>query len=220
MVDRLFRWIVDFLLWGRVLKELYKFFTVCVCTCPVAVCIRKQEEKKRRQGSCFLFLFFQKKKKSNFYLISYVTDSFEFFKRYEKFSAEPWMRLMEKEKGRKKKEKREREKILFFLPRIEGNCWSDIGKLVGGGGRRNWMLRRGNSLSRDELHLPRELTRLRFAATSVYGIPRMRALIVVVVRVSRKCWLLGWVSNVQSARQFVSPVSGSQSSWSSCFKHL
>lgn len=77
-------------------------------TCPVAVYIRKQEEKKRRQGSCFLFLFFQKKKKSNFYLISYVTDSFEFFKRYEKFSAEPWM--VEKDWWKKKKEKRKKRR--------------------------------------------------------------------------------------------------------------
>lgn len=84
---------------------------VCVCTYPVAVCIRKQEEKKRRQGSSF-----RKKKRNNSYLISYVTDSFEFFKRYEKFSAEPRMKLKE---GRKKKkeeeEEEERKRQNFFF---------------------------------------------------------------------------------------------------------
>lgn len=103
----------------RIIQVLY-----CMCVyLPRCSMYKKTGREEKKAGKLFFISFLsKKKKKSNFYLISYVTDSFEFFKRYEKFSAEPWMRLVEKEKGRKKKEKREREKILFFLPRIEGNC--------------------------------------------------------------------------------------------------
>lgn len=165
-----------------------------VYTCPVAVCIRKQEERRKEdREAVFLFsFFFQKKKKNNSYLISYVTDSFEFFKRYEKFLG--WNLGWNWKNGwKKKKKKRERDKVFLLLSPLyefRQNCWSDIGNLaVVIECCAVWKF----SLSRDELHLPRELTRLRSAATSVYGIPRMRALIVVVVS-SISEMLIAWLS--------------------------
>ena len=78
-----------------------------------------REEKKAGK-------FFQKKKRNNSYLISYVTDSFEFFKRYEKFSAEPRMKLKEGRKKKKEEEEEEERKRqnFFFSPCyiLEGNC--------------------------------------------------------------------------------------------------
>lgn len=194
MVDRLFRWIVDFLLCGRVLKELYKFFTVYACIyLPRCSMYKKTGREEKKIGKLFfLFSFFFQKKKNNSYLISYVTDSFEFFKRYEKFLG--WNLGWNWKNGwKKKKKKRERDKVFLLLSPLyefRQNCWSDIGNLaVVIECCAVWKF----SLSWDELHLPRELTRLRSAATSVYGIPRMRALIVVVVS-SISEMLIAWLS--------------------------
>lgn len=134
MVDRLFRWIVDFLLCGRVLKELYKFFTVYACIyLPRCSMYKKTGREEKKIGKLFfLFSFFFQKKKNNSYLISYVTDSFEFFKRYEKFLG--WNLGWNWKNGwKKKKKKRERDKVFLLLSPLyefRQNCWSDIGNLA------------------------------------------------------------------------------------------
>lgn len=96
----------------RVLKELYKFFTVCAIVC-CSMYVRKQRGRA-------VFLFFPSRKKQFLpHFFFNVTDSFEKFKRScEKFSG--WEKERWKEEETKEKEKEGRN---FFLPspRIQAN---------------------------------------------------------------------------------------------------
>lgn len=94
----------------RIIQVLYRVYVCLRVYLSRCSMYKKTGREEKKLGK-----FFQKKKRNNSYLISYVTDSFEFFKRYEKFSAEPRMKLKEGWKKKKEEEEEERKRQNFFF---------------------------------------------------------------------------------------------------------